>query len=103
MLVLSRKTDQSLLINGSIRVTVLAIRGNQVRLGIEAPPDVRIVRDELVGIPSTQVAWKQTGSQNRLFSASCNLDHGGPLSFAVNSRARGRSSTRDTHPSHPVP
>lgn len=47
MLVLSRKTDESILIDGNIRVTVLGLRGNQVRLGIEAPGQVRILREEL--------------------------------------------------------
>ena len=37
MLVLSRKEDQVIVIDGRIRVTVVAIRGSQVRLGIEAP------------------------------------------------------------------
>jgi len=47
MLVLSRKPDESILIDGNIRVTVLAIRGGQVRLGIEAPGEVTIFREEL--------------------------------------------------------
>ena len=37
MLVLSRKQSQSIVINGDIRITVVSIRGNQVRIGIEAP------------------------------------------------------------------
>jgi carbon storage regulator len=48
MLVLSRKVEAAILIDGRIRVRVLGIRGNQVRLGIEAPPEVKIVREELV-------------------------------------------------------
>lgn len=47
MLVLSRKTDESILIDGNIRITVLGIRGGQVRLGIEAPRSVRVIREEL--------------------------------------------------------
>lgn len=48
MLVLSRKTNQEILINGNIKVSVLKIKGNVVRLGIEAPSEVSIKRGELV-------------------------------------------------------
>lgn len=47
MLVLSRKQNQSIIIDGGIRVTIVGIRGNQVRLGIEAPDAVAIFREEL--------------------------------------------------------
>ena len=47
MLVLSRKQNQSIVINNNIRITVVSIRGNQVRLGIEAPPSVPVFREEL--------------------------------------------------------
>ena len=47
MLVLSRKLDETIIINGNIRVTVIEIKGNKVRLGIEAPPDVPINRQEI--------------------------------------------------------
>ena len=47
MLVLSRKSMQSVTIGSEIRVTVIRLEGNQVRIGIEAPRDVRILRDEL--------------------------------------------------------
>ncbi len=47
MLVLGRKIDQSILINGNIRVVVLSVHGSTVRLGIEAPNDVPILRQEL--------------------------------------------------------
>ena len=47
MLVFSRKLEESFLIDGPARVTVLRIAGGQVRLGIEAPDDTRIMRSEL--------------------------------------------------------
>lgn len=47
MLVLTRKADEAISIGDSISVKVLEIRGNKVRLGIEAPSDVRIERGEL--------------------------------------------------------
>ena len=48
MLVLSRKIGESVLIGDHIHVTVVAVHGNQVRLGFTAPEDVRILREELV-------------------------------------------------------
>jgi carbon storage regulator CsrA len=48
MLVLSRKINESIIIGGNIRITATAIRGRQVRLCIDAPPAVRIVREELL-------------------------------------------------------
>lgn len=47
MLVLSRKVDEQIIIGEHIRVTVVSIRGNQVRLGFEAPQDVSVLRQEL--------------------------------------------------------
>ncbi len=47
MLVLSRKVDQEIVIDGNIRIRVLKIKGNTIRLGIEAPQDVHIKRGEL--------------------------------------------------------
>ncbi len=48
MLVLTRKLMEKLVIGDNICVTVVRIEGGQVRLGIDAPSDVRIVRSELV-------------------------------------------------------
>jgi carbon storage regulator len=47
MLVLTRKPGESIIIDGGIRITVTQVRGENVRIGIEAPPDVRIHREEV--------------------------------------------------------
>ena len=47
MLVLSRKEDESIVINGNIKIVVTAIQGGRVRLGIEAPQDVPVHRQEV--------------------------------------------------------
>lgn len=47
MLVLTRKPGESLYIGDDIKVTLHGIRGNQVRIGVEAPPSVRIYREEI--------------------------------------------------------
>ncbi len=51
MLVLSRKERQSIVIGGRIVVTVIEIRGSQIRLGIEAPKEVPVRREELDPAP----------------------------------------------------
>ena len=54
MLVLSRKAEQSVVINGEITVRIIAVRGNVVRIGIEAPQEISIHRGELlVQLPET--------------------------------------------------
>ena len=47
MLVLSRKTDEQILIGDDIKITLIRVRGNSVRIGIDAPREVRVVRGEL--------------------------------------------------------
>jgi carbon storage regulator len=47
MLVLGRKVNQSVMIGDGIIVTVLAVDGDQVKLGIQAPSEVTILRQEL--------------------------------------------------------
>jgi carbon storage regulator len=47
MLVLTRKVGEQIVIDGCITVTVVAIDGNKIRLGIAAPPEVRIDREEI--------------------------------------------------------
>lgn len=47
MLILTRKPGESLYIGDNVKVTVVEIKGNQVRVGIEAPSDLRIYREEI--------------------------------------------------------
>ncbi len=47
VLVLSRRVDESLLIDKEIKITVLEIKGGQVRLGITAPSSIKIHREEV--------------------------------------------------------
>ena len=47
MLVLTRKLDEAIRIGDDSKITVLRVKGNTIRIGIEAPRDVRVVRDEL--------------------------------------------------------
>ena len=47
MLVLARKLNEAIVVNDRVRVTVLGIKGDRVRLGIEAPRDVSVDRSEV--------------------------------------------------------
>ena len=47
MLILTRKPGESLFIGDSVKITVMEIKGNQIRLGIDAPRQLRIAREEI--------------------------------------------------------
>ena len=61
MLVLTRKQNEGVLIGGDIVITVINIEGDKVRLGIEAPKNVRVIREELV---------KEIGQENKMAALS---------------------------------
>lgn len=47
MLILTRKVGESVLIGNDISITVLSVRGNQVKLGVQAPKEVSVHREEI--------------------------------------------------------
>lgn len=47
MLILSRKTNQKICVGDSIELTVIEVRGDQVKLGVEAPRTVKVFRKEI--------------------------------------------------------
>lgn len=47
MLILTRRVGETLMINDNITVTVLGVKGSQVRIGINAPTDVSVHREEI--------------------------------------------------------
>ena len=61
MLVLTRKAGETIRIGDNIRVRVLEARGSQVRIGIEAPDDVKIFREEIYDAGRT----RQNGTPTR--------------------------------------
>ncbi|WP_258359760.1 carbon storage regulator [Moorella sulfitireducens (nom. illeg.)] len=48
MLVLTRRVNETIIVDGRIRITVVAIEDDRIRIGIDAPPEVPIVREELL-------------------------------------------------------
>lgn len=63
MLVLTRKLNQSIKIGEDIEITVVEVRGDQVRLGVAAPRDVTVHRREV---------WEQVQEENKRAAASGN-------------------------------
>jgi carbon storage regulator len=47
MLILTRRVGESLMVGDDITVTVLGVKGNQVRIGVDAPRDVAVHREEI--------------------------------------------------------
>ncbi len=59
MLVLSRKVGERILIGDNIQITVVRVCQNTVRIGVEAPRNCQIVREELKGLPVTEGAREE--------------------------------------------
>lgn len=51
MLVLTRKPNERILVGSDVVITLICLDGRQARIGVEAPNDVLILREELVGRP----------------------------------------------------
>ncbi len=66
MLVLTRKSGESVQIGNSVSVKVLSISGNHVRLGFSAPAEVAIRREEIIdAVPIPLGRWQQPPVENR--------------------------------------
>jgi carbon storage regulator len=73
MLVLTRKSNQSIMIGDEIEVSVLAIMGEKVRIGIQAPRDIPVFRKEVyLEIQQEQVAQSGKGGAREEVDAALN-------------------------------
>ncbi len=62
MLVLSRKLNEKIVIDGGIVITVVKIDRNQVRIGIDAPGHVRVFREEIAGTAARSSSAEPVGA-----------------------------------------
>lgn len=104
MLVLSRKTRDAIVIGHNIRVMVLSIGRDQVRLGIEAPPDVDVHREEV--FLAIQEANHQAAALSREAvesPAAVPRPSPTPRASSRRPRARGSRSPPGSNQSPPAP
>jgi carbon storage regulator len=90
MLVLSRKVGEKLVIGNEIWVTVVAVNGNRVRVGIAAPDDVPILRSELAGCLDEAVDGDQSAEPVSSEMSHSNGDDIVPLATACSRRGAHR-------------
>ena len=65
MLILSRRVGESVLIGSDIAITVLRVKGDQVRLGVQAPKDVAVLRDNSSEKAKSELAAMPAQTGNR--------------------------------------
>ena len=64
MLILTRRPGESIQVGDDIEISIIEIRGNQVRLGINAPAEVLVLRSELIDPSRTQETERPVSSQH---------------------------------------
>jgi carbon storage regulator CsrA len=95
MLVLTRKTQQQIQIGNNITITIVRVTGQSVRVGIEAPQEVRVIRGELSDKPAK--ASQPASTDSSASDASAPKAHAAPL--AARCRSRMLASTPASGPS----
>ena len=71
MLILSRKVDEKIKIGQDITLTIIEVRGDQVKVGVEAPKNIRVVRQEVLAAIQ---------SENKSAAVASGVDNLGKLS-----------------------
>lgn len=79
MLVLSRKQNETIVINDEVTIEILQIKGNQIRIGIVAPREVRVRRGELTPWSQTQTEWSLPVATTKEHPVAPKLPAGSPL------------------------
>ena len=83
MLVLTRKSDQSIMIGEDIEIVVTSIEGNTVKIGIKAPRDIKILRKEtfdqvkLENIRAVEAAALFSGDMDKMLPRALTKDNAG--------------------------
>lgn len=77
MLILTRKVGESFLINNDIELIIVEVSGEQVKIGIKAPAQYKILRKELAQTIESNKQAAQAGNVEKMKSFVSNLDHRG--------------------------
>ena len=64
MLILTRKTNEKIKIGNDITITIIEVRGEQVKIGVEAPKDVKVFRQEVYNAIQTENRAALVSGQN---------------------------------------
>ncbi len=72
MLILTRRVGETLMIGDDVAVTVLGVKGNQVRIGVAAPKDVAVHREEIYDRIKAEHSSADEPGSNRSFEAAEN-------------------------------
>ena len=84
MLILSRRPGESITIGDDVVITVVSVNGNQIRLGINAPREVRVLRDEIYKAvrEENQAAANASHQKRRLENVFKRLRQGSEKNFS---------------------
>jgi carbon storage regulator len=103
MLVLTRKAKQQIQIGPHVTITVLAIKGQAVRIGIEAPRDVNVLRTEIaqkpasdVEDPTVQAALEKFARENAISSQAADEQKSGRTAIPADGSLRCRAPRVDS-------
>jgi carbon storage regulator CsrA len=105
MLVLTRKTKQQIQIGPNVTITILQIKGQAVRVGIEAPREVNVLRTELAARPTADgsdptvmAALKKVVRESEITWAASHEDNDGRTMVPANGSLRCRAPRVDGAP-----
>jgi len=79
MLVLSRKHNETLHIGNDIVITIVRVRGDSVRIGIQAPKEIHVMRSELLGTELKQTGMLEQAKKPTANEVSNGKTENGPL------------------------
>jgi carbon storage regulator len=86
MLILSRRLGEQIVIAGEIRITIIAVKGNQIRVGVDAPPTVVVDRQEVAERKEAEGAGPVIGPYSTPYTR--NRDRTRSLQTIQNARAK---------------